>query len=277
MFKSVSMWLNGMAKVLEPPLGADPSVAGVVGGGIGTTPNFLTVVPGGIGNGKNFGPIYEVKPDLKAGQEFIDRCKAEIDRICKADIFRRFGNDDRQTPPTATEVLERVKEDSRVLGPMFGSFNFEWLQKMGTDIYWLMLDSKYIPPAPKAMHGADLKIEIISRIAIALKQGDIQGVTAFIQLVVQIMQAKAIPGSEAMNTDEIIDYCLRLFNLPPKFLYGGAQLAKIRQIITQQKQQQQQAAMQEQRSKTAKNLGQADTGGDTNLLQKMIQQGGGQQ
>lgn|SRR5665213_149996 len=277
MFKSIQMWLNGLAKVLEPPMVADPSVGASTGGGIGTTPNFLTIAQGGAGQGKSFGPAYQIQPDLKAGQEFIDRCKLSLDRICKADIFRRFGNDTRETPPTATEVLERVKEDSRVLGPMFGSFDFEWLRKMGTDMYWLMLDTKYVPPAPKQMHGADLKIEIISRIAIALKQGDIQSLTAWVQQIMLIAQAKNNPGTEMLNVDEIMDYSLRLYNLPPKFVYGGAQLAKIRQIITQQQAAQQKAAQQEQMSKTAKNLGQADTGGGTNLLQKLSQQNGGQQ
>ena len=272
MFKSIEMWLNGLAKVLEPPMVADPSVGAASGGGIGTTPNFLTIAQGGAGAGKAFGPAYQIQPDLKAGQEFIDRCKASLDRICKADIFRRFGNDTRSTPPTATEVLERVKEDSRVLGPMFGAFDFEWLRKMGTDMYWLMVESNSIPPAPQQMHGADLKIEIISRIAIALKQGDIQSLTAFIQQINAIAQTKAVQGTEALNTDEMMDYSLKLFNLPPKFLYGGAQLAQIRQQINQARAQQQKVAQAEQVSKTTKNLGQSNTGGDSNMLQKLMEQ-----
>jgi hypothetical protein len=272
MFKSIQMWLNGMAKELEPPMVADPSVGASTAGGIGTTPNFLTIAPGGAGQGKAFGPAYQIKPDLKAGQEFIDRCKLSLDRICKADIFRRFGNDQRTTPPTATEVLERVKEDSRVLGPMFGSFDFEWLRKMGTDMYWMMMDTGYVPMAPKQMHGADLKIEIISRIAIALKQGDIQSLTAFIQQITAIAQLKATQGTEMLNTDEMMDYSLRLYNLPPKFVYGGAQLAKIRQIINQQRAQQQQQQQAMATAKTAKDLGAANTGGDTNMLQKLIEQ-----
>ena len=274
MFKSIEMYLNALAKVIEPPMVADPAVAGASGGGIGTTPNFLTVVQGGNGKGQNFAPAYEIKPDLKAIQEFINECKMDIDKLCNADIFRRFGNDERSTPPTATEVLERVKEDSRVLGPMFGSFNFEWLQKMGTDMYWLMLDEGVIDPAPPQMNGADLKIEIISRIAIALKQGDIQSMTALVQGVTAIAQMKQLPGTEMMNADEMADHLVRILNQSPKFVYGGAALAKIRQMMNQQRQQQQQQAQAEQMSKTAKNLGGANTGGDTNMLQKLMEQGG---
>ncbi|MDE2099516.1 MAG: hypothetical protein KGL39_19850 [Patescibacteria group bacterium] len=276
MFKSIEMYLFGLQKVVEPPMVADPSVAGTTGGGIGTTPNFLTVAAGGAGTGRSFGPAYQIQPDLKAVQEFIDRCKLSLERICKADIFRRFGNDDRQTPPTATEVLERVKEDSRVLGPMFGSFNFEWLQKMGTDMYWLMVHDRLVPPAPEQIHGQPLKVEIISRIAIALKQGDLQSLNAMIQMATSIAQMKQLPGTEMMNADEMMDHTVRILNQSPKFIYGGAQLAKIRQMIAQQHQQQQKLQQQELASKTAKNLGQADTGGDSNLLQKMMEQQGGQ-
>jgi Bacteriophage head to tail connecting protein len=272
MFKSIEMWLQSMSKVLEPPMVADPAVGGATGGGIGTTPNYLTIAPGGAGQGKTFGPAYQIQPDLKAGQEFIEACALEIDRICKADIFRRFGNDQRETPPTATEVLERVKEDSRVLGPMFGSFNFEWLQRMGRDMYWMFLEDKVIPPAPAKMHGANLKIEIISRIAIALKQGDVQSINAFVQFVTMVAQAKAIQGTEMLNADEIIDYALKIFNLPPKFVYGGQALAKIRQNIARINQQQQKMQQQQHVADTAKTLSQANTGGDTNMLQKLTQQ-----
>jgi hypothetical protein len=136
----------------------------------------------------------------------------------------------------------------------------------------MMMDTGYVPMAPKQMHGADLKIEIISRIAIALKQGDIQSLTAFIQQITAIAQLKATQGTEMLNTDEMMDYSLRLYNLPPKFVYGGAQLAKIRQIINQQRAQQQQQQQAMATAKTAKDLGAANTGGDTNMLQKLIEQ-----
>ena len=274
LFKTIEMWLNSMGKVLEPPMNADPSIAGASGGGLGSTSNFLNVVPGGA-KGGNFGPAYQITPDLKAGQAFIDECKADIDRLCMADIFRRFGNDERNTPPTATEVLERVREDSRVLGPIFGAFNFDWLQRQATDLYWMMLEDGIIPPAPQQMHGQPLKVEVISRIAIALKQGDVQAINAGLGMAQAVANVKQLPGTEALNGDEILDHSFKVLDLPPKFLYAGKDLQRIRQIMNQQHEQQQKAAQAEQASKTAKNLGTAKAGDDTTLLQKMIEQNGG--
>jgi hypothetical protein len=277
MFKSIQMWLFSAQKLLEPPIGADPSVGGgVSNNGVGMTPNFLTMVPGGVGPNKKIGPIYQLDPAmLKPIDEYIDKCINEIEQICHRDIFKRFGNDERQTPPTATEVLQRVQEDSRILGPIFGAYNFDWLQRMGKDLYKLMLEDRVIPPAPKIIHGADLQVNIVSRIAIALKQSDINALNAHLGLVGQVAQIKAQPGSEALNGDEAMDYSLKLLNLPPKLMYTGPQLAKIRDLMNKHKQQQQAAEQSKTMSETAKNLGGASTGGDSNLLQKIMEQQGG--
>ncbi len=278
MFKSIQMWLLSAQKLLEPPTGADPSVGGgVSGNGVGTTPNFMTMIPGGVAPGKKFGPIYELDPAmLKPIEEYIDKCWKEIDDICRGDIFRRFGRDERQTPPTATEVLQHVQEDARVLGPIFGFANFDWLQKMGRDFYSLMLEDRAIGPAPRSMHGQDLKVEVISRIAIALKQSDINALNALLGLMNQLIQIKAQPGSEKVNGDEIMDYAMRLLNLPPKLTYSNEDVKKIRDQINKMKQRQMEAQHAETASKTAANLSNASTGGDTNLLQKMMGQQGGE-
>jgi len=276
LFKAIQMYLNGLQKVIEPPMVADPQVAGVTGGGYrGTTPNFLTVVPGGAGPGKAFAPAYQIQPDLKAVQEFMLQTENEIDKLCMADIFRALSNLEGKTPLTATEVLQRVQENSRVLGPIFGAFNFDWLQPMIMDLYWIMVDEKVIPPAPKGLHGKPLKVEVISRIAIALKQGDINAMDAFVQGEEALAQVKQMPGTERLNADEVSDYRLRTLNLPPKFLYSPQQVAKIRQQMNEMKAKQQAMAQAEQASKTAKNLGAANTGGDSNMLQKLIQQAQG--
>jgi len=277
MFKSIQMWLMSAQKLLEPPVGADPSVGGgVSGNGIGTTPNFITMIPGGPAPNKKFAPIYQIDPAmLKPIQEYIEQCAKEIDQLCRGDIFRRFGNDERQTPPTATEVLQRVQEDSRILGPIFGFFNFDGLQPLGRDIYNLMLEDRKIDPAPKSIDNADLKIQIVSRIAIALKQGDINALNAYLGTVNQVVQIKAQPGSEALNGDEVMDYSQHLLNLPPKLSYSGDQLAKIRDNMNKMKQQQAAAQAGETASKTAKNLAGAGTGGDSNLLQKIMESQGG--
>lgn len=277
MFKSIQMWLFSAQKLLEPPVGADPSVGGgVSGNGVGTTPNFLTIIPGGPAPNKKFAPIYELDPAmLKPIEEYIDKCAKEIDQLCRGDIFRRFGNDERQTPPTATEVLQRVQEDSRILGPIFGFFNFDWLQPMGKDLYNLMVEDRVIPPAPKSIHGADLKIQIVSRIAIALKQSDINALNAYLGTVQQVVNIKAQPGSEALNGDEVMEYSQHLLNLPPKLSYSGDELQKIRDQKNKMAAQQAAAQHAETASKTAKNLAGASTGGDSNLLQKIMDQQGG--
>jgi len=274
MFKSIQMWLLSAQKLLEPPMGADPSIGGgVTNNGVGTTPNFLTMIPGGPDNNKKFAPIYQLEPAmLQPIKEYIEETKQDIDRLFMADIFRRFANDERQTPPTATEVLQRVQEDSRVLGPIFGAFNFDWLQPMGHDLYYLMVEDRVIPPAPKELHGEPLRVEVISRIAIALKQGDINALNAGLALAGQVAQIKAQPGTERVNGDEAMDYGFRLLNLNPKLLYSQEDVAKIRQKMNDMRQKQQAAQQAETQSKTLKNLGGADTGGDTNMLQKMIQQ-----
>jgi hypothetical protein len=269
LYQTIEMYLNSMAKVLEPPLAADPSIAGVVGGQVGTVPGFMTIVPGGV-KGGNFGAAYQIAPDLTAIKAAIDDLKQDIDRICMADIFRMLANDERQTPPTATEVLQRIQENNHVLGPIFGNFNFEWLEPMMRDLYWIMLDDGDIPPAPPQMHGSPLKVEVVSRVAIALKMGEITGYQKGIEFATAIAAAKA-QGDDSINADEFMPKAWKILNLPPQTLYSLKQKQVMRQQKAQQQAQEQQVEAAHKLSGAAKNLGGADTGDGNNMLQQLLE------
>jgi hypothetical protein len=274
LYKQIQMYLSAMAKVNEPPLAADPSIAGVVGGQVGTTPGFMTIVPGGS-KGGGFGPAYQIQPDLAAIKAGIDDLKKDIDRLCMADIFRMLSNDERQTPPTATEVLQKLQEVSHVIGPIFGNFDHDWIQPMMRDLYWMMLQDGLIPPAPEQLHGAPLKVEVISRIAMTLKMTEITGYQKGIEFATALAQAKQA-GNDSLNDDEFLQRVFKALNLPPTTLFSKQQLQTIRQARQQAQDKQQAIENAHKLSGATKNLGQSDTGDNGNLLQQLMEQLKGQ-
>lgn len=253
MYEAIRMMLNAMAKVVEPPMAADPSVAGLP---LGTTPAFLSIVPGGAKEGK-FGPAYQIQPDIKAAIELIEDLKKDIEHVCMADIFRMLANK-QEGEWTATEVLQRIKENTNILGPIFGNFNFEWLQPMIKNLYWLLLLDGDIPPAPPELQGVPLKIEMISTVAIALKMGEITAYKEFLDFAEKAVTVNKNVG-DVINWDELIRRVSKVLNLTGKVMVGEDQVNAIRQARAQQAQQEQKMAQLEQAGGVAKNLAQAPT------------------
>ena len=272
LYESIRQMLNAIGKVIEPPMIGDTSVAGLP---LGTTPAFLSVVPGGVKDGK-FGPAYQIQPDIKAIRELINDLKTDIEKICMADIFRMLANREKGEM-TATEVLQRIKENTNILSPVFGGLNNEWLQPLIKDLYFLLLTEGKLPMAPKEMHGVPLKIDMVSTVAIALKMGEITAYKEFATFIEQYAQAD--PNiKDVVDSDEMARKVSQSLNISQTVIRGEDKVQALRQQRAQQQAQQQAAERAPQIAKGVKDLAQAPTDGNSALSQLMGQQGqGGQQ
>ena len=207
-FKTNGMWNNACEKMIEPPMVAPPTTGQYP---MGTTPGFLVTAPSASDAQTGIRPQYQIKPDLAAIKDKIMELKQRLDKTTYADIFRMIANETTQKtqPETATYWLQRIQENYNILAPVYGNFEHDWLKPMFSYIFGILWRQGEIPPPPQKLQGKNLKWNLVSRVAMALKLTETtpyeKGV-AFIQSVVNVEQAAGATESvlDTIDRDEML-------------------------------------------------------------------------
>jgi hypothetical protein len=243
--KEVQVWRKrasqGLEIMIKPPMNADSNLRN----------SKTSIVPGDIVFGglnsqgqKRFQPVYEVDfaAALQPVRETIADLRAAIKESCYADLFILFTGDDRATPDTATEVVEKKEEKLLALGPMLEGLDEDVFDPSIDRIFNIMVRKGQIPPAPPALQGQPLRPEYISIMHQAQKMVGIAAVERFAGFVGQIAQV-APEVLDFVNDEELIRTHADFMGVPPKLLRSPDAVAAIRSA-RQQAQQRQQAAEQ---------------------------------
>ena len=144
--KVMETYLRAMQKQLDPPLLV--SNDGFM--------NPIKTVPGGVNMVKATSVqdklgVFPVPQHIQAGDEMIQRIQGSIRMI--------FYNDMLQLPQgpdmTATEVLQRVEEKLRILGPVMGRFQDELLAPALVRVFGLLFRMGELPAPPPGHAGAE--------------------------------------------------------------------------------------------------------------------------
>ena len=75
---------------------------------------------------------------------------------------------------TATEVLERLEEQVRVLGPMVGRLFFELLNQLIDRVFGILLRAGHLGRPPEILQGQEIKVQYLSSIARAQKIAEVK-------------------------------------------------------------------------------------------------------
>lgn len=99
---------------------------------------------------------------------------------------------------TATEVLQRTEESMRLLGPMLGRMQSEFLRPLIDRVFRIMWDRKLIAPPPEALNGRKIDVRYNSMIAKTQRVNEGQSILRVIQGAAPFMQ---IDPNVAQNFD----------------------------------------------------------------------------
>lgn len=214
--------LLAINKVADPPVQADASVEGVpdmLPGGLtrtsSTTPN------GGVR------PAYEVNPDINAIEAKIEKTDKKIAARFYADLFMMMMNSE-PTEKTAREIVERHEEKLLMLGPVIGRVKDDMIDPAINRVFALAYRAGLIPPAPKAIQGMDLKIEIISLLAQAQKMAQtaaIEQAFAFVGSVAGVFP----DAKDNIDYDEAVRKYTDMLGVDAGLIRGKDAVAKIRE------------------------------------------------
>jgi len=154
---------------------------------------------------------------------------------------------------TATEVVQRTEEKMRMLGPVLGRLQFELLQPLINRTYNILSRQKAFEVAPEFMSNSDIEIEYVSPLAKAQRQGDVQSMMRFFEMVSPFAQVD--PGVlDFIDTDGMTKEMIKILSIPASVVRGDEEIAELRE---QRQAAQQQQAEQQQMMQTAEAAGNA--------------------
>ena len=126
----------------------------------------------------------------------------------------------------------------RVLGPVMGRLQHELLQPMIDRCFAIMVRQGAFEQPPEELQGRDIDIELVSPLAKAQKQGELQSTMRGIEVLTQM--AQIAPVLDYLDGDKMVSYLVDVMGMPAQIIRSSDEVAMVR------RQQQQQAAIEQQ-------------------------------
>lgn len=226
-------------------------------------------------SGQKFEPAQVVDPrGLEALREDIKAHVERIDASLFVDVLQMFQGSVEDPSKTATEIAALKEEKLQLLGPTLERVHGEMLEPAINRTFNILMRSGKIPIPPPELQGVDLDIVYISTAAQAQRAIGVQAMQSVVSFVKTLSELRP-EAVDNIDPDAMSREYADLVGAKPSLLVPADKLAQLRAQRQQQQAKQQQLAQAEQLSKTAKNMGGADTSQD-NLLGQYLQ-GLGQQ
>jgi hypothetical protein len=128
---------------------------------------------------------------------------------------------------TATEVLQRIQDQVRVLGPMVGRMFSEFLNPIVDRVFGIMLRAGWFPPVPDELAGMKIDVEYVSPIAKAMRSTEAQAPLKTIEFMGPFIQADPTL-LDNFNGDEAFLEIAEIAGVPSKWLRTPDQVAELR-------------------------------------------------
>jgi len=128
---------------------------------------------------------------------------------------------------TATEVMQRTEEKLRLMGPLLGRIQTEFLGPLIKRVYGLLERAGKFPPMPEILAQQPIKIVYTSPIARAQEQVEANGLMRAFNVLEPLI--KMTPEIlDVFNTDEMSRGVFDMFSISQKFLNSKNDIKKIR-------------------------------------------------
>lgn len=210
-----------------------------------------------------FEAAHDVRIDISHLDAKQEQIRGRIKRCFYEDLFLAIIESDRRQV-TATEIAEKKEEKLLALGPVLEQLNQDVLNPLIDNMFFLMNEMGYIPPAPPELQGMPLKVEYISIMAQAQKA---IGLTSLDDLLRMATACNALDPTAVQKLDihEYMDTYADALGTSSRIMRSDDQVQAIATAQAQQVQKQQQMEAISNAAGAAKDLSQADMGKDSAL------------
>ena len=146
---------------------------------------------------------------------------------------------------TATEVLQRTEEAMRLLGPMLGRMQSEFLRPLIDRVFRIITDAGLIPPAPEILQGTRVDVRYSSLIAKSQRVNEAQSILRVVQSATPFIQLDP-SVADNFSGDNVVKILSSVYGAPSEILKPSKVVNAERQRKAEQQQQMLQAQMQQQ-------------------------------
>lgn len=166
-----------------------------------------------------------VRVDLSAIEAMIERRRQSIRRIFLADQLSPEA-----VNSTATEALIRQTEKMRVLGPVLGRLQTEFLAPLVERAFNILLREGELPAWPAKLPQGSLQVDYATPIAQAQRQAEAENLGQAVRYL-QPLLAGGDPFRimDNFEPDAMARHAATLFGLPPEYLRPKENVEAIRQ------------------------------------------------
>lgn len=211
----------------------------------------------------------ETKGNLPWGEEKADQKRKFIQQCFYSDWIRMEKDN---VEMTAYEVQDRRDEKLRLLAPIFGRITSELHGPMIARSYHLLNSHGKIPPAPRAIAKAKLRVGYLSPAAQAQSSSKATILSRFLNDLAPMAQVNP-DIFDAVDLDKAVQVYAVARGIPGIVLRSPEALVQLRKSKQQQQQMAQAAQTAEPMSKSVKNLADASAKSPGGNLQNLITQG----
>jgi len=197
------------------------------------------ITPGGINfyrMGADSSAIFalESKARVDFGLDFIEALRRSIREAFFIDQLQL-----REGPQmTATEVNARTEEQLRMMAPILGRLQFEFLRPLISRLFSILFRRNKLPKPPASLQGTAISVEYVSQIARSQKAAEAMNITRALQVAAPILEM--MPETQQnIDGDAAVRFIFKQLGVSEKVLKRRADLEEERAEVAQQQMQQQ--------------------------------------
>lgn len=212
-----------------------------------------------------------VHADLNAAQGMMEQRRESVRRIFLADQLAPADG----PAISATEAVIRQSERMRVLGPVLGRLQTEFLGPVVRRVFNIMVRTGALPPLPQGMEMEDFEVRYASPVNTAQKRYEAQALQQAMEYLAPLVGQGDPNGlMDNFDQDRIARHATELFGVPADYMLSDDAVAEKRATRSQGAQAAQRAGTVERMARIAKVLSEAKMA-EPSALTELVRQNGG--
>jgi len=171
-----------------------------------------------------------IRVDLSAIEAMTERRRQSIRRIFLSDQLAPEAANG-----TATEALIRQSEKMRILGPVLGRMQTEFLAPLIERVFNILLREGELPPWPKALPQGSLRVAYATPVAQAQRQAEAENLNQAVRYLAPLLSGNdPFHVLDNFEPDAMARHAAELFGLPAEYLRPREAVESLRQARQRQ-------------------------------------------
>lgn len=246
--------IKAAQKSVDPPLQAPDD--GFINQ-VNTNPGGLTYYRSGTND--RLEPVFN-NANLNVGFEHLEWHQRRIREAFFVDQLQL-----QQGPQmTATEVLQRTEEKMRLLGPLLGRQQHEFLRPLIDRVFGIMFRRGLFDEPPDELRGIDIDVQYSSSIARAQRAGELNNMLKTVEAIAPV-SSFAPDALDNIDSDGFVKEIFRIQNFPNAAVRSVREVGEIREgrqqaqeELVQRQERQENVSQAQQLGTTAAQLAQTE-------------------